>query len=333
MSVLVEASRDGASPADGLPDVTTVSVVICSNRPSGLAAAVESVLANQSPPFELVVVAQGPDAAWAALALSGLSQTSRHDPRLRIVHDPGRGLSHARNVGVRETTGDLILFTDDDCVVASDWVASHVACYRERADVMLVYGKVVPPTWYTGAEGFVPTFEPSAHGDPFRQRGGLVLGIGANMSLRRTLLDRIGPFDEMLGAGGPLVSAEDMDLAMRAFTAKQVSMADSRPLVTHEGGLRPRGRESRLLWQRDGIGLGAVLAKALRSGHWRAAAGPLDILVGMWRNTVVKVVNGRRPFGLAMVGVLTLSSLDGFLRGLRQPLMRTPTVHVYVGRD
>src|SRR5688572_13193909 len=189
MSVLVEASLDGVSPSRGLPDVLTISVVICTNRPAGLAAAVESVLKNTTTPFELVVVAQGADAAWAGLALTELSETDRHDPRLRVVHDPGRGLSHARNVGVRETTGDLILFTDDDCVVAPDWVASHLACYQERPEAMLVYGRVVPPAWYTGAEGFVPVFEPSADGDAFRLRGGLILGIGANMSMRRALLD------------------------------------------------------------------------------------------------------------------------------------------------
>jgi GT2 family glycosyltransferase len=332
MSVLVEASRGGDHPASGLQNLLTVSVVICSNRPAGLAAAVESVLMNDSP-FELVVVAQGADAAWAGLALAELAETSRHDPRLRIVHDPGRGLSRARNVGVRETTGDLLLFTDDDCLVAPDWVASHVACYRERPETMLVYGKVVPPVGYTGADGFVPTFEPGPRGDAFRLRGGLVLGIGANMSMRRALLDRVGPFDEVLGAGGPLVSAEDMDIALRAFAAKQVSVADSRPLVIHEGGVRPRGRESRRLWQRDGIGLGAVVAKAMRAGHWRAAAGPVDVLVGMWRDAVVKIVNRRRPFGLAMIGVLTLGSLDGFARGLRQPLARTPSGCVYQSRD
>jgi glycosyltransferase involved in cell wall biosynthesis len=268
-------------------------------------------------------VAQGPDAAWAGLALAELSEASRHDPRLRIVHDPGRGLSHARNVGIRETTGDVILFTDDDCMVAPDWVASHLACYLERPDAMLVYGRVVPPAWYTGAEGFVPVFEPSATGDAFRLRGGLILGIGANMSMRRVLLDRVGPFDEVLGPGGPLASADDMDISLRAFAAKQVILADGRPLVVHEGGVRSRGRESRALWQRDGIGLGAVVAKAMRAGQWRAAAGPVDVLVGMWRDAAVKVVSGRRPFGLAMIGLVTLGSLDGFARGLRQPLQRT----------
>jgi GT2 family glycosyltransferase len=329
MHGIAEASLTEDAPVPASQDVGAVSVVICSNRPSGLAAAVASVLANDGPPFELLVVAQGRDVAWAWAALEILPDELRHDPRLRVVHDPGRGISHARNVGLREATGDVIMFTDDDCIVGPTWVAAHVACYQERPEAMLVYGKVVPPEGYTGADGFVPTFEPTSVRDPARLRGGLILGMSANMSLRRALVDRIGPFDEVLGTGGPLMSAEDMDISLRAFVAQQVILADSRPVVVHAGGVRSRGQESRRIWQRDGVGLGAVVAKCVRTGQWRAAAGPVDVLLGMWRNTGLAVLAWRRPFGLAMIGLVTLGSLDGFARGLRQPLRRSRSVCVY----
>jgi GT2 family glycosyltransferase len=329
MSVLVEASAAANAPSRAPQAVPTISVIICSNRPGGLAAAVGSVLANDAVPFELLVVAQGTDPAWAYASLEMLPDDVRRDPRLRVIHDPGRGLSRARNVGVRAAAGDLILFTDDDCIVAPDWVASHVACYQDHPEAMLVYGKVVPPAGYTGADGFVPTFEPTPVRDPARLRGGLIQGMGANMSVRRALLDRVGPFDEVLGAGGLLMSAEDLDMSMRAFIARQLIVADSRPLVVHEGGVRSRGQESRLLWQRDGVGLGAAVAKVVRTGQWRAAAAPVNVLIGMWRDAVAKVLNGRRPFGLAMIGLLTLGSLDGFARGLRQPLRGSSSQCVY----
>lgn len=331
MSVMVEAGRDGDALWRARLEAPSVSVVICTNRPAGLAAAVASVLANEEPPFDLLVVAQGgPDASWAHAELASLPDEVRHDPRLRIVHDPERGLSHARNVGVRETTGDLILFTDDDCTVASDWVAAHVACYQERPEAMLLYGKVVPPASYTGKEGFVPTFEPTPIRDRARFKGGLIQGMGANMSCRRALLERIGPFDEVLGAGGPLMSAEDLDLSLRAFSAGQVILADSRPLVVHEGGVRGLGQESRQLWQRDGVGLGAAVAKGVRAGQWKAAAAPVNVLLGMWGDAAQKVVSGRRPFGLAMIGLLTIGSLDGFRRGMRQPMTGSASRCVYV---
>jgi len=111
--------------------------------------------------------------------------------------------------------------------------------------------------------------------------------------------------------------------------AHQVILADSRPLVVHEGGVRSRGEESRKLWQRDGVGLGAAVAKVVRTGQWRAAAAPVNVLIGMWRDAATKVINGRRPFGLAMIGLLTLGSLDGFRRGLRQPMTRSSSQCIY----
>jgi GT2 family glycosyltransferase len=314
---------------DGPVDTPTVSVVICTNRPGGLAAAVESVLANEAPPFELLIVAQGEDAAWASDALAVLPERFRDDPRLRIIHDRHRGLSRARNVALKAAIGDLILFTDDDCIVAPDWVAAHVACYQERPDVMLIYATVTPPDWYTGAEGMVPTFDPASNRNMARARRGIVFGMGANMSARRTLFDRIGPFDELLGVGAPLMSAEDLDVSLRAFAAGLTIHADHRPVVVHAGGVRGLGRESRELWRRDGIGLGAAVVKAVRSGQVSAASAPLSVLLGMWRDALVKVARGRRPFGLAMTGLVTVGALDGFARGLRQPLTRTRSGYVF----
>jgi GT2 family glycosyltransferase len=310
--------------ADGPTDTPTVSVAICTNRPDWLAGAVESVLANASPPFELLVIAQGESADWVRQALAALPDRFRDDPRLRIVHDPNRGVSRARNAAVREASGELLLFTDDDCVVAPDWVSAHVACFQERPDLMLVFGIVAPPAWYTGSEGMVPTFDPASNRNMARGRRGIVVGMTANMSARRTLFDQIGPFDEILGAGAPLESAEDLDLSVRTYVAGLAIHADHRPLVVHAGGVRGRGRESRKLWKRDGVGLGAVVAKAVRSSEWGAAAAAATaVLLEMWGDVASRMVRGRRPFRLAMTGIVTIGAVDGFARGLRQPLART----------
>ena len=326
---MIGVTSEARPNVDGPVDTTTVSVAICTNRPASLAAAVESVLANAAPPFELLVIAQGTDADWAREALAVLPEQLRNDPRLRIVHDPRRGVSRARNLAVKEAAGELILFTDDDCVVAADWVAAHVACYRERPDIALIFGMVNPPAWYTGAEGMVPTFDPSSNRNMARVRRGIVFGMNANMSVRRALFEQVGPFDELLGVGAPLESAEDLDLSLRTYAAGLITHADHRPVVVHAGGVRGLGRESRKLWQRDGVGLGAAVAKALRSGQLRAASAPLSVLVSMWRDALVKVARGQRPFGLTMTGMVTYGAVDGFARGLRQPLKRTGSTYVF----
>jgi hypothetical protein len=52
----------------------------------------------------------------------------------------------------------------------------------------------------------------------------------------------------------------------------------------------------------------------------------------MWRDALRAIVNWRRPFGLAMIGVLTIGSLDGFVRGLQQPLTRSRSVCVFTAQ-
>ena len=43
----------------------------------------------------------------------------------------------------------------------------------------------------------------------------------------------------------------------------------------------------------------------------------------------MKVARGRRPFGLAMTGLVTVGAADGFARGLRQPLVRTRSGYLF----
>jgi glycosyltransferase involved in cell wall biosynthesis len=45
-----------------------------------------------------------------------VAQCQREWPRLRYVHEPRQGLSHARNLGIAHASGDILLFTDDDVI-------------------------------------------------------------------------------------------------------------------------------------------------------------------------------------------------------------------------
>lgn len=306
----------------------TVSVVICSNRPGSLLASVQSVLSNVGPSFELVVVAQGGTDGWAERDLSSVLD----DPRLRIVHDAGRGLSRARNIGIRETTGDFVLFTDDDCVVHQNWIAEHLALYRERPHTMMLFGTVAPPVGYCSDQGMVPTFDPDREAGSARLRGRIALGMGANMSVRRSLIERVGLFDEVLGAGAPLSGCEDFDMALRASAVGALVVADARSVVTHEGGVRSPGAEVRQLWKRDGFGLGALIAKEVRTGYWRGALTLVAFLHDMAWSTVKRMVLGRRPFGLNMVWCLSWGALTGLLHGLCQPMQRVAGSATFVQR-
>jgi glycosyltransferase involved in cell wall biosynthesis len=294
----------------------TVSVGICSNRPGSLHAAVSSVLANTTPPFDLVVVAQGGDPGWATRDLAQFQD----DPRLRIIYDDGKGVSRARNIAFNATDGDIMVFTDDDCLVASTWVEAHASMYRARPEIMMIFGKVAPPDTFIGSTGMVPTFDPAKEIGTPRLRGRIALGLGANMSLRRSLAARIGIFDEMLGPGAPLQSGEEFDLALRATAAGARVIADSRPVVVHAGGVREVGAASRTLWQRDGFALGALIAKQARVGHRIGVVALVGFLSGIGLDAVQRTVRRQRPYNLKMSAILLGSAGRGLVRGLRQPI-------------
>ena len=105
----------------------SISVVIPSHNRQDLLAQVLDRLANQrsdTPDFEVVVVLDGcRDGSPAMLA-------ARHDPfALRWIELPGVGPSMARNAGVRETRGALLLFIDDDVIPTDGLVAEHLAAH------------------------------------------------------------------------------------------------------------------------------------------------------------------------------------------------------------
>lgn len=51
----------------------------------------------------------------------------KHRGRFRYLFEPRQGLSHARNTGIREAQGDVLVFTDDDVTVAPNWLQNLTA--------------------------------------------------------------------------------------------------------------------------------------------------------------------------------------------------------------
>ena len=59
------------------------------------------------------------------------------------MHSTEPGLSRAYNNGVRRTTGEILVFTDDDCLVEPDWITNIVKAFDAEPDGDLLYGRVV----------------------------------------------------------------------------------------------------------------------------------------------------------------------------------------------
>ena len=144
---------------------------------------------------QLIVV----DDAGASAPARALAERfgARYEP-----HDAPRGLNVARNTGVRRSSGELVVFVDDDVRVLPGWLQALLDAAREHGEIDVFTGPVRP-----ALEGRVPH---SCGREP-PPITALELGAddveapyawGANMAIRRSALERIGPFDESLRGGG-----------------------------------------------------------------------------------------------------------------------------------
>jgi len=268
-----------------------VSIVMCTrNRPDLIGQAVQSVLDNDYPNFELVVVDQSTDDRTRAVVTA---MAERH-PNLRYIYTEKAGLSRAYNIGIRESSGPVLGFTDDDCVAAKDWVRSIAHVFATQPAVDMLYGQVLLPAALEGHAGEVPTLPIEKAELIDRANGFRIYGMGANFAVRRSLFERIGGFDEALGGGGPLKSSQDFDFQYRAYLAGATLALRPDVNVDHYG---LRTAEQWPATQRAyGFGDGAFYFKHVRCGDLFAMK-MLALRIGRMaaREALIKIGVRRRP--------------------------------------
>lgn len=182
-------------------------------RQEFLRQTVDRFLAFPFDGWELIVVDQTPEPAV------GLQELARDRPlQMRYIHITTRGLPNARNVGIREARGDIVLFVDDDVVPDEGLLEGHLAAYADPR-VGGVAGRVVEevakPQILAGGGGVgrVRRYDGriTRHFDA-RHPCDIDHVPGNNMSFRRQILVDIGGFDRRFGGTAHL---EESDVSLR----------------------------------------------------------------------------------------------------------------------
>jgi glycogen synthase len=107
------------------PDVTVAILTL--NRADRLAASIRSVLAQDHPSFEVLVV-NGPSTDGTADLLASMVSEGL---RIRVTSCPVAQVGAARNVGLRESRGSIVAFIDDDAVAAPTWLTTMTAPFAD----------------------------------------------------------------------------------------------------------------------------------------------------------------------------------------------------------
>jgi glucosyl-dolichyl phosphate glucuronosyltransferase len=164
-----------------------------------------------------------------------VEEAQRTWPRLRYVFEPDQGLSHARNRGIAESTGEMILFTDDDVLPETDWMeATLTGLEKYQADACGGYiapiWETPPPAWLTERfYGFLAVRTDRTDDYPIESVS--QAPFGANMAIRKAVFDKVGQFDTNRGRKGKvLASGEDGEMFERILAAghKAVFLGQSR---------------------------------------------------------------------------------------------------------
>jgi hypothetical protein len=258
-----------------------ISVILCTHNPrrSYLSRTLESLSQQTFPAqdWELVLVdniSQPPVTelpGWTAAAPS------------RIVREPQLGLTPARLCGIRESRGQLLVFVDDDNVLARDYLAQAAALDAEFASIAVWSGNITPefeqppPEWtrhYWPVLALRPVERNTWSNSYFSE----TLPIGAGMTVRRAVGEQY---------------------------ARQLAAQGERRALDRQGSSLLAGGDTDLGFTALDLGFGCGIAKELRLTHLippqRLQEGYLVKLAHSvsYSHTLLSLLRGRTTYSRA----------------------------------
>jgi GT2 family glycosyltransferase len=233
--------------------VVLVSVIIPTfNRRALVREAVASACGQRDVELDVIVIDDGSSDGTAAALQDELGS------RIRIFSTENRGVSAARNLGVRHSRGELIAFLDSDDVWQPGKLAAQVAFFAAHPEAHICQTEEI---WIRNGVRVNPCkHHRKPSGDIFTPSLRRCLVSASAVMLRRSLFERVGGFDETLPA------CEDYDLWLRIACDTPVWLIDQ-PLVIKRGG--HADQLSGRFWGMDRYRV-AALARLLAEGRLSA---------------------------------------------------------------
>lgn len=205
------------------------------------------------------------------LAKKLVGQIHMYNPDVEtIVIDQTKGtpnLCSARNQGIKKSSGDIIIFFDDDVEITQKTISSHVTEYHNSL-VVGVAGRVINDGEYIPHKSKVETGKMNDLGTLFvknfwgTKKQTVNFPYGCNMSFRKFVLEKINGFDEKLPP--PLSSFEEIDTGLRASKSGKIIFSPSALAYHHRaasGGTRMDDRRRKNLYYQS---YGRLIRKHIR---------------------------------------------------------------------
>lgn len=214
-----------------------LSVIVCTRNRAALlrgclASLLEGIPSNIK--VEVIVVDNGSSDDTRDVVLSFQERFSN----LKLVSEMRMGLSIARNMGIKEATGGIICFIDDDVVVEKKYLLEVLSPFRNK-DIVCVGGKVIGlwpegriPDWFSPKFGHVISETPFGEKSRYMKKN--EFPFGCNIAFRKEVFVEVGGFNEMLGKRGDnLIYGEEIDLCHKLQAEHRQFYYHAEALVHH----------------------------------------------------------------------------------------------------
>jgi peptidoglycan/xylan/chitin deacetylase (PgdA/CDA1 family) len=293
--------REGTAASD----IRLISVIVpCYNQAHFLTEAIESILSQTYPHYEIVVVDDG--------STDNTAEVAGRYPGVRCVRQDNRGLAAARNTGLSKSNGDYLVFLDADDRLLPHAIEAGLACLRAHPECAFVAGRCARIR--SDGQPLPTTEDAGLDGDPYsRLLSGCPILVPAVMYRRAT-------FQVFPGFDTSMSAAEDYHLYYRIARQLPIHFHDvvvaevrqHHANMTSNTALMLRSNLTALQTQWRYVKANPQYKEAYRAGlrFWRthyggrlAAELPNQIRLGEWKRTLSGIVLLLRyyPQGLAAV--------------------------------
>jgi glycosyltransferase involved in cell wall biosynthesis len=200
-----------------------ISVIICTyNREKYIYNVLESIAKNNYPRDEYEIILINNNSSDHTERECLRFQSDFQDVIFRYFIETQQGLSFARNRGIDESEGEVLVFLDDDAFVGKNYLSNLSNSLKKINDNHIAFGgKIVPvfesgetPKWLSPwSFSFVSAID---KGTAIKEFKGKSYPIGANMGFYKECIRHTGNFDSNLGrCKRNLMGGEEKDLFLR----------------------------------------------------------------------------------------------------------------------
>lgn len=238
-----------------------ISVLIATvNRPSSIARCVKSIIQGRHSAVEIIIVDQS-ESFETQKALSAIKTD-----RLLYMRTTTRGKAGALNAGLFRAKGDIIAFTDDDCIADKNWLRIINTMFSKNREVAGYFGSTHPFGKRAGkmCPATILNDRRVTIVDPYTLHY-KTLGVGNNMAIRSSVLRRVGGFERWLGPGAhPDISGgEDSEMIYRILKHGYSLVHEPSMTIYHNRWISPQDEE-KLQWKYSASLLAYIFFTAIK---------------------------------------------------------------------